>query len=74
MYKLVFSVVFLISSLNNLLAINILIEMNEKQNNHLKAYGVAYSAIESGKKSRVVIKSRGGKFYVQLYRGNRERV
>ena len=40
----------------------------------ISKYGVAYSAVESGKKSRMVIKSRGGKFYVQLYRGNRKRV
>ena len=62
MYKLVFSVVVLISSLNNLFAINILIEMNDKQNNHLKAYGVAYSAVESGKKVEWLLNHEGGSF------------
>ena len=62
MYKLLFSVVVLISSLNNLFAINILIEMNDKQNNHLKAYGVAYSAVESGKKVEWLLNHEGGSF------------
>ena len=62
MYKLLFSALALISALNNLFAINILIEMNDKQNNHLKAYGVAYSAVESGKKVEWLLNHDGGSF------------
>ena len=47
MYKLLFSALALISALNNLFAINILIEMNEKQINHLNSFCLAFSAVES---------------------------
>ena len=36
--------------------------MNDKQNNHLKAYGVAYSAVESGKKVEWLLNHEGGSF------------
>ena len=58
MYKLLFSVVVLISSLNNLFAINILIEMNDKQI-IISKHGVAYSAVESGKKVEWLLNHEG---------------
>ena len=61
MYKLLFTAIVLISALNNLFAVSILIEMNDKQNNHLKAYGVAYSAVVSGK-VEWLLNHEGGSF------------
>ncbi len=43
-------------------AMHILIPMDEKQTNHLKAYGIAYMAIEQGIEVKWLLNHRGGSF------------
>ena len=43
----------------------ILIPMDEKQTNHLKAYGVAFWTLEKGVEVKWLLNYRGGSFLIQ---------
>ncbi len=48
----------------SLLMANILIPMDNTQPNHLKAYGIAYFALENGTDVEWLLNYRGGSFYI----------
>ncbi|MDX9752357.1 MAG: asparagine synthetase B [bacterium] len=60
------SSLLLLASISSLWADGLLIPMDEKQTNHLKAYGVAYLAIQSPRayKSEWLLNYRGGSFLI----------
>ena len=49
-------------------ASQILIEMNESQQNHLKAYGIAYWTLQNGIKLQWLLNYKGGSFLVPYHR------
>ena len=61
MKRLITFILLLAGSLS-MLGAKILIPMNEDQNNHLKAYGVAYFALERGLNVEWLLNYRGGAF------------
>lgn len=66
--KYLFSVIFLFSSFFALCS-SILIPMDEeKQSNHLKAYGIAYWVLENDIEIEWLLNYRGGSFLVNYYK------
>lgn len=61
---LAFSFVLILIMSNLLFAQKILVYMDLKQNDHLKAYGVAYWALEQGLKVEWLLNYRGGSFFI----------
>ena len=51
------------------LSAKFLIPMDDKQNDHLKAYGVAYSVLKQGVKVDWLLNYRGGSFVMDAYEG-----
>jgi len=47
---------------------HILIPMDDKQKNHLKAYGIAYWSIQNGVEIQWLLNYRGGSFLIQFYK------
>lgn len=62
--KVTFSLLMLLF-VNILQAAFVLIPMDEKQKNHLKAYGIAYMCLENGEEVRWLLNYRGGSFLIQ---------
>ena len=63
--KVVFLIVFLLTSYNSFASF-ILIPMDEeKQSNHLKAYGIAYWILQNDIEVHWLLNFRGGSFLIQ---------
>jgi hypothetical protein len=56
---------FILASAGRLLANSILIPMDDKQSNHLKAYGVAYWELKADKELDWLLNYRGGSFLMK---------
>tara|TARA_B100000989_G_scaffold48890_2_gene32006 strand:- start:12832 stop:14091 length:1260 start_codon:yes stop_codon:yes gene_type:complete len=52
----------LLTVFKSIFSFNIILEMNHDQNDHLKAYGVAYNVINSGNKVEWLLNHEGGSF------------
>ena len=52
----------LLIGFKSIFSFNIILEMNHDQNDHLKAYGVAYNVINSGNKVEWLLNHEGGSF------------
>jgi hypothetical protein len=61
----IFLLIFLFFSPHNVLADKLLIHMDLKQTDHLKAYGVAYWCLEQGYNVEWLLNYRGGSFLTQ---------
>ncbi|MBX2970474.1 MAG: asparagine synthetase B [Cyclobacteriaceae bacterium] len=61
----IFSVIFLFLFSWNALANSILVPMDESQRNHLKAYGLAYFALQKKLQVDWLLNYRGGSFLIQ---------
>ncbi len=62
MKKLVVSFLFLFVSIQFLSAAYMLLPMDEKQKNHLKAYGITYWVLDKGIEAHWLLNYRGGSF------------
>lgn len=58
-------VIILLFSVIKLEAAHLLIPMDESQKNHLKAYGIAYAALEKGVEVKWLLNYRGGSFLLK---------
>ncbi|OQX87465.1 asparagine synthetase B [candidate division KSB1 bacterium 4484_87] len=63
---IIFSIVIFSMLSGSVYAQKILVYMDLKQNDHLKAYGVAYWALERGLKVEWLLNYRGGSFFIDL--------
>jgi hypothetical protein len=61
----IFILLFLVLLVNVSRASFILIPMDEKQTNHLKAYGITYWTLEQGSEVKWLLNYRGGSFLIQ---------
>lgn len=62
MYRLLFIVLMLVWGVKTVEASMILIPMDEKQTNHLKAYGITYWVLDKGIEAWWLLNYRGGSF------------
>ena len=60
--RLVFAVAFMTATARVLPAQHLLIPMDDRQTNHLKAYGLIFNALRDGHKSEWFLNYRGGSF------------
>lgn len=65
--RFILVILFLISGISAQSA-SLLIPMDEKQTNHLKAYGIAYWALQNGIEVDWLLNYRGGSFLVAYYK------
>jgi hypothetical protein len=61
-YKALFVLILLICFANRTFASKILIPMDERQDNHLKAYGLTYWVLKNGGEANWLLNYRGGSF------------
>jgi len=66
-FKLVISLVFGLIFSAQLMASKILIQMDETQANHLKAYGIAFWVLQNDIEIEWLLNYRGGSFMVSNY-------
>lgn len=67
MKKCIYIFLIMISSYNSILADSILIPMDLRQSDHLKAYGVAFWALENNINVEWLLNFRGGSFLMDRY-------
>ena len=63
MKKLIVSLVFLLLSLAHLHAAYLLLPMDLKQKEHLKAYGITYWILQNEVEAHWLLNYRGGSFF-----------
>ena len=59
--------IIILFSCSKLWASYILLPMDDKQNNHLKAYGIAYYSLQNNIKVSWLLNYRGGSFLIKEY-------